>query len=347
MGKTFLLRLLAADRRPGPARRDDHAYDLKGTGDLSAAGSRRPPLPRRGGRRGHRLRAGRHAGTARASCAAARKVIRGLPRDICPESKVTPELADRKSLGLHPIVHRRRRVPEVVRAPRATARSSRSICTDLVKRGPALGIMLILATQRPDAKSLPTGISANAVLRLVPEGHGPDRERHGARHVARTRTAPAPPCSRSPTRASATSPARATPPASSAATRSTPPAPSASPPAPAPCASAPEPLSGHALGESVADTAAPPTTCSPTSPPWSAEPKLWSETVVTRLAELRPAAYGAWAGLEPEDRAAQLTAALTPLRRPHRPGVGHHRRRQGRQPPRHHPRRHHQSTHRT
>jgi S-DNA-T family DNA segregation ATPase FtsK/SpoIIIE len=40
------------------------------------------------------------------------------------------------------------------------------ICTDLVKRGPATGIALVLATQRPDAKSLPTGISANAVLRF-------------------------------------------------------------------------------------------------------------------------------------------------------------------------------------
>src|SRR6202044_621429 len=40
------------------------------------------------------------------------------------------------------------------------------ICTDLVKRGPATGIILILAAQRPDAKSLPTGISANAVLRM-------------------------------------------------------------------------------------------------------------------------------------------------------------------------------------
>ena len=41
-----------------------------------------------------------------------------------------------------------------------------SIVTDLVKRGPALGIFMILATQRPDAKSIPTGISANAVLRF-------------------------------------------------------------------------------------------------------------------------------------------------------------------------------------
>ncbi len=40
------------------------------------------------------------------------------------------------------------------------------ICTDLGKRGPALGIVALFGTQRPDAKSLPTGISANAVLRF-------------------------------------------------------------------------------------------------------------------------------------------------------------------------------------
>ncbi|MCZ9348088.1 cell division protein FtsK, partial [Streptomyces sp. TRM76130] len=39
------------------------------------------------------------------------------------------------------------------------------VITDLVKRGPATGIVVLLATQRPDAKSLPTGISANASAR--------------------------------------------------------------------------------------------------------------------------------------------------------------------------------------
>ena len=31
-------------------------------------------------------------------------MIRALPRDLCPESKVTSALADKKDLGLHPIV---------------------------------------------------------------------------------------------------------------------------------------------------------------------------------------------------------------------------------------------------
>ena len=43
------------------------------------------------------------------------------------------------------------------------------------------------------------------------------------------------------------------------------------------------------------------------------EPKVWSEIVVTRLAELRPDAYGPWGDMEPDARAAQLTAALKPF----------------------------------
>lgn len=41
-----------------------------------------------------------------------------------------------------------------------------AICTDLVKRGPALGIIPFFATQKPDAKSIPTAIADNAVCRL-------------------------------------------------------------------------------------------------------------------------------------------------------------------------------------
>jgi S-DNA-T family DNA segregation ATPase FtsK/SpoIIIE len=41
-----------------------------------------------------------------------------------------------------------------------------AVCTDLVKRGPALGIIPFFATQKPDAKSIPTAIADNAVARL-------------------------------------------------------------------------------------------------------------------------------------------------------------------------------------
>ncbi|MFF2144462.1 cell division protein FtsK [Kitasatospora sp. NPDC058190] len=164
MGKTFLLRLLLLIAALDP-RAELHTYDLKGTGDLDPVGENVS----------HRHRAGEDDEDIKYALEDMRaireelrrraKVIRSLPRDICPESKVTSELADKKSLGLHPIVIG---VDECQKwfEHQLYGRELEEICTDLVKRGPATGIVLLLATQRPDAKSLPTGISANASVRL-------------------------------------------------------------------------------------------------------------------------------------------------------------------------------------
>lgn len=163
MGKTFALRLILLLAALDP-RAEVHGFDLKGTGDLSALESIF-----------HAYRAGEEdediwyiLNNFRALKEELRrraKVIRNLPKDICPENKVTPELASNKSLGLHPIIIG---VDEcqVLFEHKEHGAELEAICTDLVKRGPALGIVLILATQRPDSKSLPTGISANAILRL-------------------------------------------------------------------------------------------------------------------------------------------------------------------------------------
>jgi S-DNA-T family DNA segregation ATPase FtsK/SpoIIIE len=166
MGKTFLLRLLllicAFD-----VRAELHLYDLKGTGDLA-------PLRAVA----HRYRAGDepedieylnadfralHAEMRRRT-----KVIRQIADEhpeLCPENKVTPELAADKRHGLHPIVIA---VDEcqIAYEHKTDGAGLEAIATDLVKRGPALGMLIILATQRPDAKSIPTGISANVVLRM-------------------------------------------------------------------------------------------------------------------------------------------------------------------------------------
>lgn len=164
MGKTVSLRLLLLIAALDP-RAELHPFDLKGTGDLSPL----EPIA-------HAYRAGEEDEDIEYAVADMRalkqelrrraKVIRELPKDICPDNKVTPELADKRALGLHPIVVG---VDEcqVWFEHETYGAELESICTDLVKRGPALGIVLILATQRPDAKSLPTGISANAVLRLA------------------------------------------------------------------------------------------------------------------------------------------------------------------------------------
>jgi S-DNA-T family DNA segregation ATPase FtsK/SpoIIIE len=93
------------------------------------------------------------------------RTVRGLPKEVCPESKVTDALASDRSLKLHPIFLGFDETQIMFEHPAYGAELT-EIVTDLVKRGPAVGIMVWLATQRPDAKSIPTGISANAVLRL-------------------------------------------------------------------------------------------------------------------------------------------------------------------------------------
>lgn len=163
MGKTFVLRLalLAAALDP---RADIWAVDLKGTGDL---GMLQPVATEYiVGDDDDEMTA--LLGALRDLSAELRrraKVIRGLPRDVCPESKVTPELAANRSLRLHPIVVGIDECQVMFTHPKY-GDEFEALCTDLIKRGPALAIILLLATQRPDAKSLPTGISGNAGTRF-------------------------------------------------------------------------------------------------------------------------------------------------------------------------------------
>ncbi|QMV23360.1 cell division protein FtsK [Streptomyces sp. SCUT-3] len=305
MGKTFLLRLLLLIAALDP-RAELHTYDLKGTGDLDPVGDRVA----------HRHRAGDEDDDIEYALADMRalreelrrraKVIRNLPRDICPESKVTSELASKKSLGLHPIVVGVDECQVWFEHPKHGGELE-EICTDLVKRGPATGIVLMLATQRPDAKALPTGISANASARfcLKVMGQlendmvlGTSAYKRGVRatmfawadkgvhyfvgegadaRIVRSVFADAVTADRIALRARKLREDAGT-------------------------------LSGHALGEEpetdpgtsfdlLADVLA-------VVP--AAEAKVWNETLAERLAELRPEVYDGWA-------AEQLTTALKPF----------------------------------
>ncbi|MFF8095751.1 cell division protein FtsK [Streptomyces sp. NPDC016675] len=304
MGKTFLLRLLLLIAALDP-RAELHTYDMKGTGDLDPVGNAVS----------HRHAAGDDDEAivyALADWRALReelrrrtKVIRSLPRDICPESKVTSALADKRSLGLHPIVVGVDECQVLFEHPEH-GKEFEEIATDLVKRGPATGIVMLLATQRPDAKSLPTGISANASARWCLKVMGQTEndmvlgtsaykrgvratmfawgdkgihyfvgEGSDARIVASVYVdAPG----------AETIAARARKARETAGL-----------------------LSGHALGE------APETVTGPAYDLLAdilavipaSEAKVWSETVVARLAELREDVYGGW---DPEG----LSAALKP-----------------------------------
>ncbi|MEY9946258.1 cell division protein FtsK [Kitasatospora sp. GAS1066B] len=304
MGKTFLLRLLLLIAALDP-RAELHTYDLKGTGDLDPVGETVS----------HRHRAGEDdedikyalddMREIRAELRRRAKVIRSLPRDICPESKVTSELADKKSLGLHPIVIGVDECQKWFEHPKYGGELE-EICTDLVKRGPATGIVLLLATQRPDAKSLPTGISANASVRLCLKVMGQlendmvlgtSSYRNGIRattfawadkgiayfvgegadaRIVRAVNVDAPTAEAIGTRARAVRERAGL-------------------------------LTGYAAGNDSAPVDGPSynlladiLAVVPAS-----EAKAWSETVVARLAELRPEVYGGWA---PD----QLAAALKP-----------------------------------
>jgi S-DNA-T family DNA segregation ATPase FtsK/SpoIIIE len=163
MGKTFLMRLFLLIAALDP-RAQVLAFDFKGTGDFSTL----EPVT-------HRYRAGEEPEDVEYVVLALRelkdelrrraKVIKALPRSRCPENKVTPDLANDKALGLHPIVMGMDEC-QVAFEDEKYGAEIESICTDIVKRGPALGIIGMFGTQRPDAKSLPKGISDNAVLRF-------------------------------------------------------------------------------------------------------------------------------------------------------------------------------------
>ncbi|MFF0506840.1 cell division protein FtsK [Streptomyces fimicarius] len=163
MGKTFLLRLLLLIAALDP-RAELHGFDFKGTGDL---GPLEPVMHRyRSGEEDEDLLYVLHAmRELKEELRRRAKVIRTLPKSRCPESKVTPDLANDKSLGLHPIVVGFDECQVPFEHEKYGAELE-SICTDIAKRGPALGIIGIFATQRPDAKSLPPGVSANAILRF-------------------------------------------------------------------------------------------------------------------------------------------------------------------------------------
>ncbi|MEO3846345.1 cell division protein FtsK [Streptomyces sp. B8F3] len=303
MGKTFLLRLLLLIAALDP-RAELHTYDMKGTGDLDPVGDAVS----------HRHAAGDDEQSIayclndfralREELRRRTKVIRSLPRDICPESKVTSELASKRSLGLHPIVIGVDECQVLFEHPEH-AKEFEEIATDLVKRGPATGIVLLLATQRPDAKALPTGISANASARwcLKVMGQlendmvlGTSAYKRGVRatmfnwkdkgihyFVGEGSDARIVRCIYVDGRDADDIASRARAARERAGT-----------------------LSGHALGEAP----------EPTAPAYdlladilavvpAGEAKVWSETVVTRLAELRPDVYDGW---EPD----ALAAALKP-----------------------------------
>jgi len=212
------------------------------------------------------------------------------------------------SLALHPVVLVVDECQKWFEHP-AYGKELEAICEDLVRRGPSVGIVPLFATQRPDAKSLPTGISANAVLRFCLKviGHqsndmvlGTGAHKAGIRatmftrkdlgigwllgesddpQIVRTFKVDNPTAARIAARARVQREHAGT-------------------------------LAGHATGEDPEQTARSSAATSLLAdilaviPP--SEERVWSEALCQRLAELRPETYGGW-------NAKTLASALKPL----------------------------------
>jgi S-DNA-T family DNA segregation ATPase FtsK/SpoIIIE len=96
-------------------------------------------------RRGKRIRAARERGEA-------------------PQGKVTPELARKPGSGLHSVFILLDEVHELFADPKVGKQAAQD-AERLIKRGRALGIIVVLATQIPDKTSLPPNITRCVTVR--------------------------------------------------------------------------------------------------------------------------------------------------------------------------------------
>ena len=91
--------------------------------------------------------------------------LRALPRELCPDKRVTRQIAAKRALKLWPIECTIDECQNLF-SHEKYGKAAGEDATWIIKIGPAFGIYLVLATQRPDAKSLPTGVSSNVSLRF-------------------------------------------------------------------------------------------------------------------------------------------------------------------------------------
>ncbi|WP_396230981.1 cell division protein FtsK, partial [Frankia sp. EI5c] len=162
-GKTSAVRVLLLACGLDPTC-ETWVFNLKGTGDLDAAE-----------KFAHRYVTGIDDPSIEAALIALRDLraevvrraaaLKNLPKDLCPDGKVTRALANRRSLGLHLLVAFFDECQNLFTHP-VYGEEAGTLATDVIKLGRALGVVLVLATQRPDAASLPTGVSSSVSVRF-------------------------------------------------------------------------------------------------------------------------------------------------------------------------------------
>jgi len=162
-GKTAAVRVIVLAAALDPTA-ELWVYNLKGTGDLDCAIHV-----------AHRYATGLDDGTILEVLASLRNlrdeirrradILRRVPRADNPDGKVTRALADVRALGLHPLVTVIDECQNLFSHPEH-GKEAGELAVDIIKLGRALGVILVLATQRPDAASLPTGVSSNVSVRF-------------------------------------------------------------------------------------------------------------------------------------------------------------------------------------
>lgn len=93
------------------------------------------------------------------------QVLSAQPKEDCPDGKLTRELANRRDLGLQPVVMVVDECQNLF-SHETYGGEAGKVAMDIIRMGRAYGISLILCTQRPDTTSLPKGVSANASVKI-------------------------------------------------------------------------------------------------------------------------------------------------------------------------------------
>jgi S-DNA-T family DNA segregation ATPase FtsK/SpoIIIE len=162
-GKTAAVRVLACGIALDPVA-EMWVHELKGSGDLD-------PLERVS----HRYVSGVDAESIayaaeslkllRAEVMRRTERLKGLDRAVCPDKRTTRQIAAKRSLKLWPLACIIDEAQNLFSDPEH-GKAAGLDAEFIIKIGPAFGIFLVIATQRPDKASLPTGVSGNVSTRF-------------------------------------------------------------------------------------------------------------------------------------------------------------------------------------
>jgi S-DNA-T family DNA segregation ATPase FtsK/SpoIIIE len=162
-GKTAAVRVLACGVALDPLA-EMWVHELKGSGDLD-------PLEKVA----HRFVSGvddESIGYAAESLRELRvevmrrtERLKALDRALCPDKRVTRQIAARRSLRLWPVVCVIDEAQNLFAHP-GHGKAAGADAEFVIRMGPAFGVVLVIATQRPDKTSLPTGVSGNVSTRF-------------------------------------------------------------------------------------------------------------------------------------------------------------------------------------